>query len=54
MSRLFASLLYEVQPTDLTVYLAVAGILGVAGVLANLVPAWRASQLDPVIALRAR
>ena len=51
--RLVAALLYGVQPGDPAVVLAVAGcLLGVAA-LAALLPAWRAAQVDPALALKA-
>ncbi|HEV8355668.1 MAG TPA: ABC transporter permease [Gemmatimonadales bacterium] len=53
LSRLLARFLYAVAPTD-PASLAVAGaaLLG-AGVLAALLPGWRAGQVNPVEALRA-
>jgi ABC-type antimicrobial peptide transport system permease subunit len=50
--RLVASLLYGVSPRDPAVLAAVAGTLVAAAVVASLVPAWRASRVDPVEALR--
>ena len=51
--RLVASLLYGIQPSDPTVMITVSlTLLCVAGVAA-LVPAWRASRVDPTTALRA-
>ena len=52
VSRLMASLLFGVRPTDPTTFAAVvATIAGVAAV-ACWVPAWRASRLDPNVVLR--
>jgi predicted permease len=51
--RLMRDLLYEIKPLDPAVYAAVAAtLLAVAG-FACIVPAWRASRLDPMQALRA-
>jgi predicted permease len=51
-ARLIQSMLYGVKPIDASVFLGVTVILlGVAGA-ACLLPAWRASRLDPVRALR--
>jgi putative ABC transport system permease protein len=51
--QLMHDLLYEIKPLDPTVYTAVAAtLLGVA-VFACIIPAWRASRLDPMQALRA-
>ena len=52
LTRIMASLLYQVKPTDPAVFLAVAALLaGVAG-LASLAPSLRATRVDPVVALR--
>jgi predicted permease len=51
--RLMRDLLYEIKPLDPAVYAAVAAtLLAVAG-FACIFPAWRASRLDPMQALRA-
>ncbi len=47
------TMLYETQPLDPAVFAAVATTLLVVAVLACLAPAWRASRLDPMQALRA-
>jgi predicted permease len=53
VSRLWASLLYEVSPTDPPTFLAVSLILGAVAAIACLVPARRATTVDPMIALRS-
>jgi len=50
--RLVQSMLYETQPLDPAIFAAVAATLLVVAALACLVPAWRASRLDPMQALR--
>jgi putative ABC transport system permease protein len=52
LSRLIASLLYEVKPWDPAAILSVAVVLIAIALLATYVPARRASQVDPIIALR--
>ncbi|HEX4165080.1 MAG TPA: ABC transporter permease [Bryobacteraceae bacterium] len=46
------SFLYEVKPTDLWSYAGVAAALLAVGLLAAVIPAWRASTIEPVEALR--
>ncbi len=49
--RLIQSLLYGVQPTDPLVLTTVAVVLTAVGVAACLLPARRATRIDPVVAL---
>ena len=51
-SRYVESLLFGVRPLDPLVLGGVTAFLVVVGVLACWVPAWRASRIDPVAALR--
>ena len=51
--RLVAALLYGVAPHDPLALLIVAGILVGVGIVAALVPAWRAARVDPLKTLRA-
>jgi predicted permease len=51
-TRLLTSMLFQVQPNDPPVYLAVAVLLGVVTLVASYVPARRASRIDPLTALR--
>ena len=46
------SLLFGVEPTDAATFAAVAAILAVVAAVACLIPASRASRIDPVAALR--
>ena len=50
--REIKSMLYETEPLDPAVFAAVAAMLLVVAALACLAPAWRASRLDPMRALR--
>jgi predicted permease len=50
--RLIHSMLYGTRPLDPAIFAAVAATLLVVAVLACLIPAWRASQIDPMQALR--
>lgn len=52
-TRVLSSLLYEIQPTDLETYASVAVMIFGVGILAALVPAFRASAADPAHTLRA-
>jgi putative ABC transport system permease protein len=53
LARLITSMLFETRPLDAGVFIMVAASLLAVAALACLVPAWRASRLDPVQALRA-
>ncbi len=53
LTRLMASLLYGVDPVDPLTFGTVAATLTAVALLASWVPAWRASRVDPVEALRA-
>jgi ABC-type antimicrobial peptide transport system permease subunit len=52
VSKSFASLLFEVKPTDWSTYVVVATGMAVVGLCAALVPARRAARIDPLVALR--
>ena len=51
-ARLMRSMLYQTQPLDPVVFAAVALSLLMVAAIACLAPAWRASRLDPIQALR--
>jgi predicted permease len=50
--RLIRSMLYETSPLDAPVFAAVAATLLMVAAMACMLPAWRASRLDPMQALR--
>ena len=52
LSRLVAAFLFEVKPADVLVYASAAAVLMVTGLIAALLPARRASNVDPMVALR--
>jgi predicted permease len=51
-STFIASLLYEVQPRDLTTLVSAVTVLIAAGILAGYLPSRRAARVDPLAALR--
>ena len=50
--RLLSTLLFGTSPTDVLTYAAVATLLVAIAIGASVVPALRASRVDPLIALR--
>jgi putative ABC transport system permease protein len=52
-SRLVAALLFNVAPLDPAVFSTVALVLGLASVVAALIPAVRAAWIEPMRCLRA-
>ena len=53
-SRLLVTVLFGVQPLDPVTFAAVTAILFVAGAASIVGPAWRASRIDPAVALRVK
>ena len=52
-TRLVASELFEVSPTDPLTFAAVFGVLAASGFTASYFPAVRATKVDPMVVLRA-
>ena len=52
VTRVMAGLLYDVSPLDPVVFGGVSVLLAAAGLVASLVPARRATRVDPIEALR--
>jgi len=52
LTRLMRTLLFDVKPTDLPTFIAVSAFLIFVAVLACLLPARRATKVDPLVALR--
>ncbi|HKW00476.1 MAG TPA: ABC transporter permease [Vicinamibacterales bacterium] len=53
LTRVLRTMLFEVSPTDIGTFATVAVVLGVIAVAAGLIPAKRASRVDPLVALRS-
>jgi len=54
LSRAITSVLFGVQPLDLPTFAAVTVVLGLTAAIAVAGPAWRASKIDPAVALRTQ
>jgi len=52
-SKVLASVLYQVEPSDPLTFVFVGGTMLAVALLASLLPAWRASRVDPVRVLSA-
>jgi putative ABC transport system permease protein len=53
VARVMQTLLHDVTPHDPATLAGVAAVLTVVAALASLIPAWRATRVDPVTALKA-
>ncbi len=52
LTRFLATLLFGVTPTDSVTFVAVSAVFFVIAMIASLIPALRATRVDPLIALR--
>jgi putative ABC transport system permease protein len=52
LTRLLSSQLFGIGATDPATYIVVSLLLGAIALMATLVPAMRATRVDPVVALR--
>jgi predicted permease len=52
MTRLLASMLFNVEPTDPMTFGLVSAVIAIAAAAACLVPAWRATRVDPMVVMR--
>ena len=53
ITQVMAGLLYQIRPTDAVTFFGAALLLGGLAAAASLIPAWRATRVDPIVALRA-
>jgi putative ABC transport system permease protein len=53
VSRGLRSMLFGVEPWDISVFLVISAVMLVSGLTASVIPARRATKVDPVEALRS-
>ena len=54
LTRLLGNLLYQVSPRDPLAFAAAFTLMALASLAACFLPAWRATRIDPIQALRAQ
>jgi putative ABC transport system permease protein len=52
LTRVMASMLFGVSTTDAITFVLVPALLAAVAVTATLIPAWRTTRVDPMVALR--
>ena len=52
LTRVMAALLFNVSAMDVATFVMVPAVLGTVAFCAMVIPAWRASTVDPIVALR--
>jgi ABC-type antimicrobial peptide transport system permease subunit len=52
LTRLMSSLLFGIRATDAATFVSVAALLAATAFLATVIPAFRATRVDPIVALR--
>ena len=52
VTRLMSALLFGTSPTDVATFIGAATLLAIVATAASLIPALRASRVDPLVALR--
>jgi putative ABC transport system permease protein len=52
LTRVMASMLFGVSTTDAITFVLVPALLAAVAVAATLIPAWRTTRVDPMVALR--
>jgi ABC-type antimicrobial peptide transport system permease subunit len=52
LTRVVSNMIYGVSPRDTITYVGVSFLLGTIALMATLIPAWRATRVDPMRTLR--
>ena len=52
LGQLLATMLFGVQPLDLVTFASVTAVVALTAIVSTVGPAWRATRIDPAVALR--
>ncbi len=52
LGRVLSNLIYQIKPTYPATFLVVTALLALIALLASIIPAYRATKVDPIVALR--